>query len=651
MSDSLTSRNLAALEARFPPLAEALARLAEPASKRVGSLETGDLNLDLGHRLLYPIDAASAAEAEVAAYLARPNRFYMDPPERYPAPHQQQYFVSEALHRHFAGRELAPRPPNPVPEGGFLVVYGIGLGLHLPRLLAELPVQHIVLVEEHLEFLRHSLDVVDWAGLLETLAERGRTLHFIFGTDPPVVAARVHWYMRGAGFGLLDGSYLYRHYQSTLLDQAYADFLQKLPLLPISIGYFEDEMDMISNCTVNLIRERFLYMDQSPRLEKDTPALIIGSGPSLDRMIDEVRRLAPQAVIFSCGTALQPLLRAGIRPDFHCELENARGSVEHIERVARDHSLAGITLLASTTVDPSMHCLFQERVLYFRDSVSSTPLWCPDRTGIHGTAPTCTNLALRACMILAFRELYLFGVDLGTRDPRDHHAKDAFYFERPDWLVSQNVDPIRAMTIELPGNLGGKAYTNTILHWARMMMAQTIETFSFARIHNCSDGVSIPGARPKLASSVRIALPPGRKAVTLARLHRELTPKAAGEMAPMEHLQAARRAFVLHYREMQDEIARSLAADDGFVPFYRRLERLLAPTGPNPFQKLLRAVNIGMVMMCFQMGYYFYRRAEPAEQPVVMRVFLEALSERLAVMADRLDDLFRRLEEVRLAHP
>jgi hypothetical protein len=634
--------NMAALRLRFPVVHLRLASIVRPQSRITGSLETGDLNLDLGHTALYTPDAESFADAQLGRFRTSPSRFYMNPPGNEEAPRQHQHFIAAALYEYGRNRPVSATPLVPMDGGGFLLVYGIGLGCHLPALFAEAEVRHFILIEEHLEFLYQSLHLHDWAGIFETLAERGQSLRFVFGSEPRHVAAQVHWYMRGQGFGLIDGSFIFRHYSSMMLDKAYEEFTQSLSLLSISIGFFEDELAMLSNCGPNLIWFDYRLLDVRPRVEIDLPAIIVGSGPSLDGSIEILRSLRDRVIIFSCGSALRPLLSAGIRPDFHCELENswqAFHSICHIVDTLGD-DLRGITLIASTTVISDMLPLFKERILYFRDSVSSTGLWCPDHCGIYGTAPTCTNLALRAATLLCFKELYLFGVDLGTRDPAQHHSRASIYYNEERWTGVLESEPQNQMSIEMPGNFGGKAYASPILHWARMMMAQGIEAFSFSKIFNCSDGVAIPGTAPRLPASIRVAAPPGRKQVVLARINRELETKAKRELIPLAPLVAARAAFVEYYDQMVATVDQAAEENFTFIAFYEEMAQYLRETGPSVFQLTLRGVNVGTLMMSFQMAYYFVRRVPEAEQPAVMAVYLKVLRARLVEMKSAVDVIF-----------
>ena len=630
-TDALFERNMAALMQFHPGLHRQMAAITQPAARVVGSIEAGDINIDLGHTLLYPTDAQSHAERQLAEFRASPHRFYMNPPIHHVAakPYHHDH-VSAALYEAAKAQGLRGLSNVPSADGGFLIIYGIGLGFHLPALFDEIDVRHFILAEEFVELLFHTLRLIDWAAIFDKIEERGQTIRFLFGREPLILAEQIHWAMRGRGFGLLDGSYLFRHYSSMVLDEAYGEFREKLPLLPISIGFVEDEWVMLRHCGWNLRHNDFQLLEDKPRLEKNLPAFIIGSGPSLDQSIEAIKRLQGQAIIFSCGTGMLPLLRNGIRPDFHCELENGEASYDHLKRAADEFGLHGITLIGSSTVFPDLPALFERRVFYFRDSVCSTGLWAPDRIGLYGTAPTCTNLAIRAALLLCFRQLYLFGVDLGSRDAAKHHSHDAIYYRAEDWAAKQSQG---AMTIEMPANFGGKAYTNPTLHWTRMMMAQGLEMYSsYSKIYNCSDGVLIPGTLPKLSRTLKLDAPPHRKPLLLQRLRTELVDKRAGEMVTAESLEAIEQVFGRWYDDLLATIDEARATEACYIEFYEKCMPFLAESGENPYQRALRSVHVGTLMICFQMGYFFYRRVPSELRVAMMAAFLDAVRERIEII-------------------
>ena len=55
------------------------------------------------------------------------------------------------------------------------------------------------------------------------------------------------------------------------------------------------------------------------------------------------------------------------------------------------------------------------------------------------------------------------------------------------------------------------------------------------------------------------------------------------------------------------------------------------------------------MMMCFQIGYYFYRRVAENERPATMGVFFDGLSDCLLTSRAHIDTLFADLIELSLA--
>jgi hypothetical protein len=447
----LYDRNRAFFEREYANIFQKLRDIGPTRSTLVGSAETGDLNIDLGHTLFYDTDAVSFAGRQIEEFKRVPGQFFMNPPQRYDPPVFVHERVSEAMYDFLDGRELPKLPLGEAHDAGYLLVFGLGLGFHITPLLERCDVRYVIIMEEFLEFLDHSFWVQDWEEIHATAAARNTRFFFLFGDDADHVHSRMHWFMRGEGFGLIDGSYIFRHYRSMVLDAVYAQFREELPLLPVSIGFWEDENMMVRNCSYNLINHDSYLLDTTPRLERDVPAFIIGSGPSIDGSIETIRANRDKAVVFSCGTGLSTLLSYGIVPDFHCELENVAGSYTHLKLLRERYGpLDEITLIASNTVWPGMLALFGTAILFFRDSVTSTSLWAPDQTGIYGASPTVTNVGIRASLLMGFRQIYLFGArhreaplePLGLRDrqglgrnPRGPPAPvehpDAGQFRRP----------------------------------------------------------------------------------------------------------------------------------------------------------------------------------------------------------------------------
>jgi hypothetical protein len=624
----LYDRNCAFFAREYPNIFQKLAAIGTPASTLVGSAEGGDLNIDLGHTLFYDTDAVIFAERQMAEFRRVPGQFFMNPPNRYDPPMFVHERVSEAMYDYLDGRELPKLPLGDAHDAGYLLVFGLGLGFHIAPLLERCDVRYIIIMEEFLEFLDHSFWFQDWEDIHTRAAARDTRFFFLFGDDPDQLHSRMHWFMRGEGFGLIDGSYIFRHYRSMMLDAVYAQFRKELPLLPVSIGFWEDENMMIRNCSHNLINHDSYLLDTTPRLERDVPAFIVGSGPSIDGSIEIIRANRDKAVVFSCGTGLSTLLSHGITPDFHCELENVVSSYAHLQ-LLRDRygPLDKITLIASNTVWPGMLALFGPSILFFRDSVVSTSLWSPDKTGIYGASPTVTNVGIRSSLLLGFRQLYLFGVDLGTRDTAKRHSARSVYETDTDWADTHE-DRQRQWTIEMPANFGGRAYTNDILQWARMLMIHSLDPFPTAKIFNCSDGVKITGTIPKLPRTVKLDTAPGRPRRVVDQIKASLPFFKAPELIAAIPTAEVIAEFDSWGDQVEAIIGRARAENKSFTAFYAEIVPLLRPAGARKFQLTIRAYFVGTLMMMFQIGYFFWHRTEEDRQAEMMRAYLDALLEK-----------------------
>jgi hypothetical protein len=112
--------------------------------------------------------------------------------------------------------------------------------------------------------------------------------------------------------------------------------------------------------------------------------------------------------------------------------------------------------------------------------------------------PTVANTALDFALSAGFRKIFLFGVDLGSRDKEKHHSKHTVYLNRmpeEDHLKKLlSNQPVNDITV--PGNFGGEVSTNKVLSFARRMMDFAIIPHEDAQVFNLNDGAMIDHAIP-----------------------------------------------------------------------------------------------------------------------------------------------------------
>ncbi|CAA7623245.1 6-hydroxymethylpterin diphosphokinase MptE-like protein [Magnetospirillum sp. SS-4] len=506
--------NIKALARGHASLVRDLERIV-PTSRLVMD-DGGDLNIDIGGgRLFYPAGGRRAAEQQVAGYLDNPSRFRLAPADVIEDCVELNR-VTRALRRVADG---FPAAAEPGPFGGFLVVLGVGLGHHL-RLLAErMAFRTMIVVEPHDELLAHSLHAMDWQRLFQDLSRDGREIRFVRGANPFVQIIKL---LRGPHYPFLDGSYFYLHYQSPDLTALAEQLLNQCRAMSMSSGWIEDQLTMMVNNSANFARPGFLLQEARVASSRVLPAFVVGAGPSLDADMEDIRRCRRDVVLISASSALKVLLEHGIRPDIHCELENGAGLGPVAEDLSRRFGLSDITLYASPTVDPRISPCFGRTVYFYRSYVSSTVFYADGAETSSFAEPTSGNTAVHCALSLGFREIYLFGLDFGAKDPDRHHSRHSVYFTYKDEAEMATYTPYD-FDMPVPGNFGGQVMTGWLLDWGRVSVANAIKGGDGARVMNCSDGALIAQTTPLSAEGIDLAPAPVGQGEDLERALAALT--------------------------------------------------------------------------------------------------------------------------------
>lgn len=498
---TLHDKNLLFFTTAYPPVAEIMrdpeTELTQPVFDDAGHV----IDIDVGEGRMYNRPAVEFAAEQVAAYLARPTRIVIEPPNLDDLHDACTHTMATRL---AAADDRLAQPP--LDRGGVLMVVGIGLGLHIPELVAKTGPRHVILVEPIAEFLRHSLSALDWQALWAQCSEAGATIDIITGGDPASIQLRLEALMTGFGEAAIDGSYIYIHYQTDVTRAIAAKFHELAGMSAILKGYYADEKLMVENTVANVAAHDFWFVEGEIRAPVKAPVFVVGAGPSLDGSIDVIRKWQDRAIIISAGSTLQALLHQGIVPDFHVEKENTQTTADrlrHIYERNRDRfdgdTFGAIRLVASTTVRPGVTQLFDEKFLFLRTHLSSTKMFGKGHIAVDGTSPYSANAALTLAAIMGFREVYLFGCDCGAKDAARHHSGETAYYTLDDYTDRDIEFPLRA-----PGNFGGEVLTNPYFSWSRWTHEQVIAAAGLT-VRNCSDGVMIAGAQP---------VPPGELTLT-----------------------------------------------------------------------------------------------------------------------------------------
>lgn len=638
---SLKERNLETFRLRFPALHAKLVALTHPATTIVE--EDGvAVDIDLGRGRLYKQDGRALALKQAQDFIAKPRQvgYLVSDAMTGDSPVSKRLFnaVVASARRNKAQVESGP----PVGRAGYLFVFGIGLGHHLPPLITNLDVDWVVVMDTIDEFVLHSLSVIDWTALIESCEARGAKLSLIVEEMPGDLVEQMQEIIVEHGELALDGSHYYRHYPSWSLDQAFETIVNNVPLRMIQRGYFEDERKMVWNTVTNLQKFDCRIISGVFSKKIQVPAFMVTSGPSVDNDIEYIKEMRDKAIIFSGGSSLQILLAHGIIPDYHVELENVVqvwDFCQHILELNQDKfpdgRFTGIKLIASATVNPRITPLFDEAYYFFRDSVSSSICFAGDFPLMSGVAPNVANTIVAAGARLGFRHIYMFGMDCGWRDDSVHHSRNTAYYTSKTFKTEKV-----AGDQEWAGNFGGTVKSNMVLAWTRDMLEQKVTKFGLDA-YNCSDGALIKGAAPKLAEAIELPDMALSREEVYAQVRERTVPLTPGTHLKDFDFDALIAEVDLYERLICQLCDDALDEGKGFRWMLRQITAFYGDAAEKGYLRP-RSVFVGATMGMAKCGCIFLNRIEDQDKAdAVFKDFVAEYRQIHVEMAEEVRDIFR----------
>lgn len=652
----LLDKNLTFIKDRFSQLATSL-----PSKDTLQSsiVYDGDkpVNIEFESGSLYNDDAVEFVDKQIETFLACPERIILNGPEGCYLQSGVSIWALKFLHKRLMEDQgIKEVPLSPTGFVGYLIVLGVGIGDHIEKLVDELNPRHIIVVEPIPEFYLHSFEVHDWQAMIEKWEGQDKTIDFVLGSDPKKLSDGIIQHVRKYGIPLIDGSYLYIHYNSWINQETRFKFRESIPYEVVSRGFFEDEIIMVENAAGNLIKNDFRFLDAEAKLRRDEPAFIVASGPSIDKSIDAIRAHQGKAVVFSSGSSLQILLHHGIIPDYHVELENVPAVVDmlgHILELNTDKfpngKFDGIQLIGSITVNPDVPPMFDDTYLFFRDSVSSSYILAPDFKYISGVGPNVSNTSLTCAAMLGFHKVYFFGADCGYRQRDYHHSKNtAYYTSKKFGGGSGSTDQPVPEKFSFPGNFGGLVHTDLLLDWNRQLLEQILRIFRISAF-NCSDGVKIEGAAPLVARSIALRDDDLNKKQVVEDIRASLPFVAAGSFF-------ADRDIIEHVRQIKDLRAEYVTFFDeqikeanDFEKFYANLIRFVEERDAE-YKGVQRMVSGSVYAIPKIALFYLNRIKKDSDRDEVFEAFLLEFARITDFMCEEVFNLFVKLitEELEL---
>ncbi len=398
-------------------------------------------------------------------------------------------------------REREHGTPNFIPS---LIVSGVGLGHHLPELIKNFDIRNIMVYEKCVDSFYGSLQVLDWTKILDHFRQKGKSITLCIGSDPQAALAQIEAGINKVGLHSQIYTFVFRHtMRKAELD--FIEFYQKeLRTFIGGMGYYDDEQIGLAHGYHNVKSKSAVFVSHKTHSRK-IRLLLIGNGPSLDEHKDYIEANKDNVIIMSCGTGLSSLLRMGIKPDFHVEMERCILVNDVIRHFSEADDRNDITLLCLHTVAPETMKAFPDCCYSIKANDAGGPLvydyFLPQKTNeLIFCNPTVTNCGLSFAVSMGFEDIHLIGVDLGAKDKEKHHSKHSFYVEMEAFAKKEKIDYTiydedRVQAVE--GNFGGEVMAMPILNMARVSMERYLRiltpAFPNLRVSNTNDGAKIDG--------------------------------------------------------------------------------------------------------------------------------------------------------------
>lgn len=283
--------------------------------------------------------------------------------------------------------------------------------------------------------------------------------------------------------------YITNYYRKYAIDQA-LECIKIIKQLTRSVvmSMGNDVLDSLQGLEQNLRNIPFIKKSKNPEYLKnkfkDTPAILVAAGPSLNKNISEIKNAVGKAIIIAVDTILMRLLKEGIVPDFVCSVERIGSVYDYFykDKVIPDNiTLVGPPLLDSRILEEYKGPL----LLPFRYEVNEYK-WLQKALAIKGDIGiqmglSCANVAFGLAMHLGCSPIIMTGQDLSYgENEKETHASGTSYDKEQKEKDDRYDD-------EVEGYFGGKVKTTHIWTTFKTWFENEIVT-NHLKVINATEG-------------------------------------------------------------------------------------------------------------------------------------------------------------------
>lgn len=396
-----------------------------------------------------------------------------------------------------------------------LFFYGLGTGIFYKALAKNKTHKKIIIIEPELEIIHLVLNIIDISDELKD--EQIVLFYSEFATY-----AQFYYLVSHSDLDIYAKTYsliIHSNYYDNFADdyiKINKDITRAFSQNVVSHGNSIDDLligtkqhienlpHMLTNyCYTNLVKKRHGLMDT---------AIIVSTGPSLDKQLETLKKFAPYVSIISVDASYPILARNGIKPDYVTSIERMIPTSTFFEKKHPVFDDDINFIVASVTHSQTVKNILPRRLVLTMRPQQEEKMFRLNKYGYLGVGHSCANMAYQLAYVLGHKNIVFIGQDLAFGKDGASHAK-GHTIAQPD----ENLYTIA---------YGGEGEVRTTYVWMlfKNQFENDIEQAKLEDIksYNCTEGgARINGAIEKSFLEVMNELCKGRKVKNLPNIKKD----------------------------------------------------------------------------------------------------------------------------------
>lgn len=509
-SDQLYEKNLTYIKQINPMLYQKIID-ADISNMKI-HIYDGNINIEENGQLIYPKNSTEFVAKKLESFFQKPTAIYKSPTisELGEFSKVNDQFCMKIEEKKPSQKTSVEEYSEHLDSIPMLLMLGVGTGQQIEYIINTIDVKTMIVTDKSFAHLKLSISIIDWKPIFEYFSRPGYKINFIISSSAKTAAYE--------SINAIFSEYKYLMYYVNFYSTYHNDFIKeiiyhikdKYKIAVSGWGFYDDEKTSLLHSIENLNTKNNIYNLKKP-LNKDSSVFIVASGPSIDNDIEFLKKNRKEIIIFSCGSALKILEANDIIPDYHFEIERNVVTYNHLVESMSKEYLSQINFIGLNVVYPDVYNLFKTTKIFFRSNDCGASILSNSFTQLEHTNPTVTNGVVSFASSIGFKNIYLFGADMGYKDENSHHSKHSIYtMEKASYFYNWKPNTLDK-TYKANFNSDTVSIKSTdILVWCRQRIENCIIEYNIndkqkIQYFNCSDGAFIEGTTPIKSSEIDLS--------------------------------------------------------------------------------------------------------------------------------------------------